>query len=689
MVMNVIPQSFFSKHKTSSIIVVLFVVALGGYGIYKQSAQLKGETRSVLGTVEKGTLSSTVSGSGQISVSNQVDVKPKVSGDIMALRVTKGDEIKEGTVIATIDSRDAQKTVRDAQDNLATATLAFQKLKAPAERLALLQSQHSIASAQESKKKAEKDLETARLDLSKLKEPADPFDVTQGQNAIASAKEARDKADKNIAKAYDDGFSVVVSAFLDMPDLLTGLNDMFFQSSIEKNQQNIDWYANQVNRWDTTTAQYQDRLSRSYDTARAHHAAALVQYKAATRTSDHATLDALIAQTTTTATDIDGTIKAGRNFLDYVADQLQWHSATIPSVLTSNKNTLDTSIGTITAIVNSLTSAKRSLDDATSAIASADRTVIERVDALTKLTRGPDALDVRAQEITIAQREQAIIDSQRTIEERIEALAKLKSGPDPLDIRSQELAIQQRKNTLRDAQEKLLDYTITAPFDSIVAQSDARKGDTASSSTVLATLITKQRIAEITLNEVDVSKIAVKQKAILTLDALPDVSITGEVADIDTIGTVSQGVVSYVVKIVFDTQDSRVKPGMSVSATIITAVRPDVLIVPNTAVKSQGDAHFVEVPASDDPQAQNVSGGVVLSLPTSRKQVSIGLSNDESTEIISGLKEGDHIVINSITVQKTNSSQSGTQSQAPAIRIPGLPGSSGGGGAFRSGGGGR
>lgn len=684
--MNSIHTSFVAKHRTA-LIFFLLIVAGGGYVAYQKSVQPRNETRSVLGTVERGTLSSTVSGSGQISVSNQVDVKPKVSGDIMTLQVKKGEEIKEGTVIATIDSRDAKKTVRDAQDNLATAKLALQKLKTPVERLALLQAQHSVVSAQESKKKAEKDLETARLDLNKLNEPADPFDITQANNAVTAAEEARDKADSTIAKAYDDAFSVVVSAFLDMPDLLSSLNNMFFQSSIERNQLNIDWYANQVNRWDTTTAQYQERLSHSYDTARAHHITALSQYKAASRTSDHATLDTLITQTITTATDIDTSIKAGKNFLDYVADQLQWHSVTIPSLLTSNKNALNTSIGTINTIVSNVTSVKRSLDDATNAIASADRTLIERFDAFTRLIRGPDILDVRAQEITIQQREQAIIDSQRIIEERAEALVKLNSGTDPLDIRSQELAIQQRKNILLDAQEKLLDYTITAPFDSIVAQSDARKGDVASLSTVLATLITKQRIAEITLNEVDVSKIAVKQKAILTLDALPDMSITGEVADIDTIGTVSQGVVSYIVKIVFDTQDGRVKPGMSVSATIITAVRTDTLIVTNTAVKSQGDGHFVEVPASDDPQARSLASGIVLSQPTIRKQVEIGLSNDENTEILSGLKEGDRIVTNTITVQKTSTSQSGTQSQSPALRIPGLPG--GGGGAFRSGGGGR
>ena len=99
-------------------------------------------------------------------------------------------------------------------------------------------------------------------------------------------------------------------------------------------------------------------------------------------------------------------------------------------------------------------------------------------------------------------------------------------------------------------------------------------------------LITKQKIAEISLNEVDAAKVKVGQKVTLTFDAIDGLSITGEVSEIDALGTVSQGVVTYGVKIAFDTQDERVKSGMSVSAAIITDVKQNVLLVPNAAVKS-------------------------------------------------------------------------------------------------------
>lgn len=195
-----------------------------------------------------------------------------------------------------------------------------------------------------------------------------------------------------------------------------------------------------------------------------------------------------------------------------------------------------------------------------------------------------------------------------------------------------------------------------------------KKGDPVSASTILATLVTKQKIAEISLNEVDITKIKVGQKTTLTFDAIPDLTITGQVAEIDTVGTVTQGVVTYAVKISFDTQDDRVKPGMSISASIITDIKQDALLAPNSAVKQQGDAAYVEIFAGETQAPR-------------QQTVQTGLSNDTMTEITSGLNEGDRVVTQTIT---QTTSQSQTQ-QNTGLRIPGITG--GGGGSFRGSGG--
>ena len=146
----------------------------------------------------------------------------------------------------------------------------------------------------------------------------------------------------------------------------------------------------------------------------------------------------------------------------------------------------------------------------------------------------------------------------------------------------------------------------------------------------------------------------------LTFDAIEDLNITGEVGEIDAIGTVSQGVVTYNVKIVFDTQDDRVKPGMSVSAVVITDARQDVLLVSNSAVKSTNGTSYVEVvDALSLPKETSLTGtaGVILKNPPRQQQVTVGLSNDTDTEITEGLKEGDLVVSRTVSSSSVNSTQ--------------------------------
>ena len=108
----------------------------------------------------------------------------------------------------------------------------------------------------------------------------------------------------------------------------------------------------------------------------------------------------------------------------------------------------------------------------------------------------------------------------------------------------------------------------------------------------------------------------------------------------DIVGAVSSGVVNYTVKIGFDTDDDNVKPGMTVTANIIAEMKQEVLAIPSSAVKSQGDISYVEI----------VEGN---SNSLTRVGVETGISNDESIEIISGLAEGDQYVARTITSQAT------------------------------------
>lgn len=162
--------------------------------------------------------------------------------------------------------------------------------------------------------------------------------------------------------------------------------------------------------------------------------------------------------------------------------------------------------------------------------------------------------------------------------------------------------------------------------------------------------------AVVSVNEVDIPAIQVGQKATLKLNAFEDFSTTGKVEAFDSLGTITQGVVTYNVTIAFESLDPRFKPGMSVSASIVTDVKNDALLVPNGAVKTQGGNMYVEVLENGQPVSRPVETGV---------------SNNTETEIINGLSGGETVITQTIdpNAKAAASSQSGG-----GLRLPGLGG---------------
>lgn len=563
------------SHKKLSAVVAVALIA-GGYYAYRTATATSTEIRYVLASVEKGTIVASVSGTGQVAASGQIDLKPKASGDIISINVKSGDIVEEGAVIAQIDAGDAVKSVRDAEASL----------------------------------------ESAELSLEKLQKPTDALSLIQSENALSTAKKNKDDATETLAKAYEDGFTDVSDAFIDLPAVMTGLEDTLYSYDVNPSgsQTNLSFYTDEARRYEDSGDKantYKKDVDAKYQTARAAYDDAFLAYKGVSRDSSAAAIEDIISQTYETARAISEATKSADNLIRYYQDQLTAHNVTF----VSRSDTHLTNIAGYTSKANGHLSSLRA---ATSAIKTS---------------------------------KDAIASAERTIAEKTESLADLKSGADELDLRSAKLSVEQKQNSLRDAREKLADYTLRAPFAGRIASVSATKYDTASSGTAIATLMTDQKMAEISLNEVDAAKVAAGQKTTLTFDAVEGLTVSGEVAEVDSIGTVSQGVVSYAMKIAFDTQDDRVKPGMTVSASIVTDVKQDVLFVPNGAVRSQGGTYYVET-ISDPVETAGVQGATSKA-GLQEKTVEIGLANDDSTEIVSGLSEGDKVVSRTIDPSKT------------------------------------
>lgn len=264
-----------------------------------------------------------------------------------------------------------------------------------------------------------------------------------------------------------------------------------------------------------------------------------------------------------------------------------------------------------------------------------------------------------------------------------------------LTRQAQQVSYEQAVAKLDDARLKLQDYYIRAPFDGIVTGLDVSAGDSVSRTDILASVITREMYAKVTLNEVDAANVRIGQPVDLTFSALNAHSVTGTVAKVDTIGTVQQNVVSYDVEVSFDSNIENLKPGMSVDVEIVTAQKKGVLTVPNEAVKSDDEGQYVlaakttnespgassEVGASQKRRTRESRIGSDAANQGDRRldvaesgadvsdfrkiRVETGISNEIVTEIRSGLQEGDTIVTSvASTANSTSAAAKASQSNS-------------------------
>jgi HlyD family secretion protein len=165
--------------------------------------------------------------------------------------------------------------------------------------------------------------------------------------------------------------------------------------------------------------------------------------------------------------------------------------------------------------------------------------------------------------------------------------------------------------------------------------------------------------AQVQVNEVDIANVSIGQKVTLTFSAIDGLSVTGKVEKMDSIGTLSSGVVTYNVTVGFDTLDSRIKPEMSVSAAIITQIKQDVIIIPSGALKTQNGGSYVEVLNSGRTPVETT--------------VKTGISNDTETEITGGISVGDKVVTQTVgSSTSTTSASSSSNNRNSGVRIPGF-----------------
>jgi len=202
--------------------------------------------------------------------------------------------------------------------------------------------------------------------------------------------------------------------------------------------------------------------------------------------------------------------------------------------------------------------------------------------------------------------------------------------------------VAQARAALDRAEQDLRNSTIVSPMDGVVLSRDVEVGDAVSSILVLGSQATRiMTLGDISdvyvrgqVDEADIGKVYIGQPARIVVESFKDKEFRGQVTRISPLGVEEDNVTTFEVRVSIANPAGELKANMTANAEIILEEKHDVLLVREAAVRYDvGRNAFVEVP---DPASE-----------TGRRRVPVelGISNGILTEVVSGLNEGDRVIL--------------------------------------------
>jgi HlyD family secretion protein len=206
-------------------------------------------------------------------------------------------------------------------------------------------------------------------------------------------------------------------------------------------------------------------------------------------------------------------------------------------------------------------------------------------------------------------------------DERTRALAEAQ-------LRNTEIALEQARLRLKNAQ-------LVAPFDGTIAELNLSIGQQVGTGGLQAAIVLADLSSfhiDVGVDESSVGVLAEEQPVVITVDALPDQQLTGRVDRIAPVATEQGGIVNYKVVIGLEQGETAVRGGMSANVDIITEVRDNVLIVPNWTIRIDRGTGKTYVNLRQGDKINEV-------------EIVTGLRNTNESEVVSGVNEGDELVV--------------------------------------------
>jgi HlyD family secretion protein len=220
--------------------------------------------------------------------------------------------------------------------------------------------------------------------------------------------------------------------------------------------------------------------------------------------------------------------------------------------------------------------------------------------------------------------------------------SKAQIGVDTARLKQARAQVQQAQAGLKQLEEQLSYTTIVAPMDGVILSRDVEIGDAVSSILVLgstATLVmTEGDINQVyvqgKVDEADIAHVYMNQPARIKVESFRDRVFNGKVTKIAPLGVEKDNVTTFEVRVSIDNPGGELKANMTANAEIILDEHKNVLMVPESAVMYDNQKNAsVEIPDKKQKEGKR------------KVPVKVGISNGSVTELLSGLKEGDQVVL--------------------------------------------
>jgi len=308
------------------------------------------------------------------------------------------------------------------------------------------------------------------------------------------------------------------------------------------------------------------------------------------------------------------------NNIEFVLEEMKLALTTIRDALAYLRLAMNDA-----SVKNLVSSTHEASVDAERAAIDTELTALTSVEQKIKSTEITNQTNINTAEANLNNSEAALKKAQ-------DELALKKAAPRQTDIDLAEAEVRQARANILQIQEKINKNILRAPTDGIITALEKEEGEIAVADFAIVSMINSGRFqVEANVSETEIARVNLNDGVEMTLDALgPEEKFIGQIIKIDPAETIISGVIYYRVTSVFDVEDARIKPGMTVNLDIQTDKKEDVLYLPYYVVRGINGQKFVDV----------LRDGEIV-----EQIIKTGLEGENRIEIIEGLNEGDKVTV--------------------------------------------